>query len=180
MNPKLLEKTKTYLCGPMQYKNGETWRNIVERKLDTMGITVFNPYKKPFIKDLEEGDYIRERLLSLMECGEYDKVEKIMREIRYYDLNLVDRSDFIIAYIDPTVPTFGAMEELSLAVSEKKPIFLIIDGNISRCPLWVMGMISHKYMYSSIDDMLDMIVKIDNGEKVIDSNRWRLLRKQFR
>ena len=41
-------------------------------------------------------------------------------------------------------------------------------------------MFPHKYIYDSVDDIMDMIVKIDNGEKEIDSDRWRLLKKCYR
>ena len=38
----------------------------------------------------------------------------------------------------------------------------------------------HNYFYNDIDEVLDMIRKIDSGEKKIDSDRWRLLRKELR
>jgi nucleoside 2-deoxyribosyltransferase len=179
-NKNVLEKTKTYLCGAMQYKNGEEWRNIITKQLNKVGIIVFNPYDKPFLKDIQEGDVTRHNLLNLMDKEEYDEVEIKMREIRYYDLNLVDRSDFIIANINPSVPTFGSIEELTTAVRMKKPIFLSIEGSKRKCPLWLMGMIPHKYIYDNMDDMMEMIMKINSGEQKIDSNRWRLLKKQYR
>ncbi len=128
MIPNLLERTKCYLCGPMQYKNGEEWRKLVTKSLKSINVTVFDPYDKPFIKDIIEGDKIRQNLEILIKDGKFDDVEKMMREIRYYDLNLVDRSDFIIANIDPKIPTFGSIEELATAVRMKKPIFLSIEG----------------------------------------------------
>ena len=176
----ILKKTKTYLVGSIQYENGEAWRNKVSECLKNIGVMVFNPYHKPFLKDMEEGDFIRQRLLDLMDRENYNEVEKRMREIRSYDLNLVDRSDFIIAYINPKVPTFGSMEELVTAVKMKKPTFISIEGTKKCCPLWLLGMFPHKYIYNNIDEMLDMILKIDAGKKEIDSNRWRLLKEEYR
>lgn len=176
----LLYKTKTYLAGPMQYENGEGWRNKLQPSLEKMGIIVFNPYHKPFLKDIEENDDVKKHLDELMESGSYDEVQKRMKEIRAYDLNLVDRSDFIIAYINPKTPTFGTMEELVTAVKMKRPTFIAIAGSKKKTPLWLLGMFPHKYIYDSMDDILDMVIKIDSGEKEIDSDRWRLLKKEFR
>ena len=179
-NNNVLYKTKTYLIGPMQYKNGEGWRNKVKSHLQKRNIVVFDPYDKPFIKDLEEGDDIRKRLNVLMEKEFYSDVEKIMKPIRAYDLNMVDRSDFVIANIDPTIPTIGSVEELTVAVRMKKATFIAIEGGKKKCPLWLMGMFPHKYIYNTIDDILKVIDEIDDGTKQIDSDRWRLLKTEYR
>ena len=164
----------------MQYKNGEDWRNKITSALEKMSIVVFNPYHKPFLKDIKENDETKEHIHSLMEQEKYDEVQERMREIRSYDLNLVDRSDFIITYIDPQTPTFGTMEELVTAVRMKRPTFISIEGGKKKCPFWLLGMFPHKYIYNNMGDVLDMLIKIDSGEKEIDSDRWRLLKKEFR
>ena len=53
----LLYKTKCYLVGHMQYVSGRNWRDQVAEKLKPLSITCFDPYKKPFIKDVEEDEY---------------------------------------------------------------------------------------------------------------------------
>ena len=58
-----------------------------------------------------------------------------MREIRIFDLNLVDRSDFIIAHIIPNVASWGSAEELVTAVRMKKPTFISVEGGKKECPL---------------------------------------------
>ena len=40
-------------------------------------------------------------------------------------------------------------------------------------------MIPHNYIYDSVE-IMEMIKQIDSGEKKIDSDRWRLLRKDLR
>jgi hypothetical protein len=115
-----------------------------------------------------------------MEEEKYDEVQERMREVRAYDLNLVDRSDFIIAYIDPKTPTFGAVEELVTAVRMKRPTFIAVEGGKKLCPYWLLGMFPHKYIYDSVDNISKMLIKIDNGKKEIDSDRWRLLKKEYR
>ena len=47
-------------------------------------------------------------------------------------------------------------------------------------PLWLLGMFPHKFFYDSINDILKMIEDINSGEREIDSDRWRLLKKDLR
>ena len=164
----------------MQYLSGRNWREEVSSKLEPLGITCFDPYKKPFVKDVEEDEDTRKQMESWMFSEDYDKVVERMKTIRSYDLNLVDRSDFIIAHLTPDVASWGSAEELVTAVRMKKPTFISIEGGKSKTPLWILGMIPHKYIYNSVDEIIEMINLIDCGKKKIDSDRWRLLKKKFR
>jgi hypothetical protein len=164
----------------MQYVNGRNWREYVEGELRPVGIRLFNPYKKPFVKDVEEDEGTRRSIESMMASGKYDAVTERMKRIRSYDLNLVDRSDFIIAHLIPEVASWGSAEEIVTAVRMKKPVFVSMEGGLKKTPLWMMGMFPHKYIYDSIEELVDMLKKIDTGERRIDSDRWRLLRKDMR
>ena len=86
----LLDKTKTYLVGHMQYVSGRNWREEVASKLNEIGITCFDPYKKPFIKDVEEDEATRQEMETWMKTKQYDRVTDRMKTVRAYDLNLVD------------------------------------------------------------------------------------------
>ena len=179
-NPNLLERTRTYLVGHMQYANGRNWRKHVEDELARLNIITFNPYRKPFVKDVEEDEAARSRMADDMVNGYYSDVAERMSIVRSYDLNLVDRSDFIVAHLLPDVASWGSAEEIVTAVRMKKPIFISMEGGKTQTPLWLLGMMPHHYIYDNIDEALDMIKKIDSGEKKIDSDRWRLLRKELR
>lgn len=176
----LLFKTKTYLVGHMQYLSGRDWRKDVTAKLSPLSITCFNPYEKPFIKDVEEDEVSRQEMDTWMKTKQYDRVTERMKMVRAYDLNLVDRSDFIIAHLVPDVASWGSAEEIVTAVREKKPVFVSMEGGKTKTPLWMLGMLPHKYIYNSVDEIVDMLYAIDNGSKTIDSDRWRLLQKKFR
>ena len=176
----LLYKTKCYLVGHMQYLNGRNWRDIVSEKFKNMNITTFNPYEKPFVKDVEEDESRREEMLEMMDKGYYDEATKRMKMVRSYDLNLVDRSDFILAHLVPDVASWGSAEEIVTAVRMKKPIFVSIEGGKSKTPLWMLAMFPHKYIYDTMEEAIEMIERIDDGDKEIDSDRWRLLKKEFR
>ena len=115
-----------------------------------------------------------------MQEGDYDRAAERMKTVRSYDLNLVDRSDFIIAHLVPDVASWGSAEEIVTAVRMKKPIFVSIEGGKVKTPLWILGMLPHKYIYNSLDKVLEMLYSIDDGNTKIDSDRWRLLRKEYR
>ena len=176
----VLNKTRTYLVGHMQYADGRNWRDEVEEELTRLNITVFNPYKKPFVKDVEEDEDTRLSMAHCMEHGYFNDVAERMSLVRSYDLNLVDRSDFIVAHILPEVASWGSAEELVTAVRMKKPIFISMEGGKHKTPLWIMGMLPHHYIYDSVDEVLEMIKQINSGVKDIDSDRWRLLKKELR
>ena len=165
MKKNILNKTACYLVGHMQYADGRDWREFVEKKLLPVGIKIFNPYKKPFIKDVSEDEKAREETNSDMKLGLYNKVSNRMKKIRSYDLNLVDRSDFIIAHIIPNVASWGSAEEIVTAVKMKKPVFLSVEGGKKETPLWIMGMLPHRYIYNNIEEVIEMLNKIDSGKK---------------
>jgi hypothetical protein len=176
----ILEKTKTYLVGHMQYISGRNWRSEVTSKLQEINVTCFDPYEKPFMKDVEEDEASRIEMETWMRTKQYDRVANRMKTVRSYDLNLVDRSDFIIAHLVPSVASWGSAEEIVTAVRMKKPIFVSMEGGKSKTPLWMLGMLPHKYIYNSVEEIVDMLFAINEGSKPIDSDRWRLLRHNFR
>ena len=77
--------------------------------------------------------------------GEYDKVEAY-KEIRSYDLSLIDRSDFVIFVYDPEVVTCGSWEEFFTANRMKKPIFFVNVRGKNATPMWVFWTISQIYL----------------------------------
>ncbi|MAG59207.1 hypothetical protein CMO96_00230 [Candidatus Woesebacteria bacterium] len=176
----LLNKTKTYLVGHMQYADGRGWREDVEYELEKLNISVFNPFDKPFVKDVDEGEETRREVDRMMALGHYDGAAEKMKDIRIHDLNLVDRSDFIVAHLEPPIASWGSAEEIVTAVRMKKPVFVSMEGGKSKTPAWIMGMFPHKYIYNSTEEIVDIIKRIDNGEVEVDSDRWRLLREDLR
>lgn len=179
----VLWRTRTYLVGNMQYVSdveGNSWRDKMEAFLKGLGVIVFNPYHKPFIKDVQEGKGVREKLTLARKKKNFEFLSKKMKEIRIFDLNLVDRSDFIVACINPEVASWGSVEEIVTAVRMKKPIFLAVKGGKEACPDWIFGMFPHKYIYNSIDEIIEVLKEINSGRKVLDNERWKLLRKEYR
>lgn len=177
----ILNKTKVYLAGPMQYtEQGESWRDEFEKFAKDLNIICFNPYKKPFVNDIKEDTESKNLLNSLMSEQRFDEVHKLMKDIRYFDLAMVDRVDFIVCHINPDVPTYGTVEELATAVRMKKPVFIFVDGDLTRIPFWLLGMFRPHCFYKCLDDVFITIKKINSGEIEINNKNWKLLREEYR
>ncbi len=176
----VLHKTKTYLIGHMEFSEGRDWRIQVKNELEPRGIICIDPYHKPFTKETSEDELARKQLHTWMDNKQYDDVQKRMWKVRADDLRCCDLSDFIIARIIPDVASWGTAEELSTAISQKKVIFLIVEGGKKKTPLWLMGAIHHKYIYGNLEDALAMIKSIDDGLTEISSSRWKLLKPEYR
>ena len=144
-----------------------------------MNVKLFDHYKQPFLMDVNEDEETHDELRRALNEGEFEKVEAY-KEIRSYDLSLIDRSDFIIFVYDPDVVTCGSWEEFFTANRMKKPIFFVNVKGKQRTPMWVFWTISHKYVYESTEAVLSKLREINSGDIPIDSERWKLLRECFR
>lgn len=182
-NKNVLNRTRCYLAGAMQYTpDGKTWRDLVKDQLKDRNIIFLDPYYKPFVNDVPEDDESRKEMLHWVETSQFDLIEQRMRRVRAYDLRCIDISDFIIVNINPKIPTWGTTEEITLAVKQQKPVFVIIDHERGKraCPLWLFGTFPHKYIYDSTQDAIDMIKAIDDGIVPVNSDKWKLLHPQYR
>jgi len=178
----LLRDTRCYLIGAMEYANGEGWRNLVKERLKPRGIKFYNPYHKPFIHDVPEDEASREEMLHWRETGQFDLVAQRMKAVRGYDLRLCDLCDWFIMVLTPKLASWGSAEELTTVIRQKKPVFLVINdpGGIKACPLWLFGVMPHKYFYNTLDEAIEMIEAIDDGIVRLSSDRWKLLRLELR
>lgn len=176
----ILKNSSVYLVGSIEYDpNGHEWRENITQELRQMGIKCFDPYKKPFISCVEESAENVANWKNELQKGNFDLVESFAKRIRSEDLRMVDYASFIIAYIKPLTPSFGSIEEISWACRCKKPIFIVVEGGKSNCPLWIMGMVPHKYIYSSFEEVLDKLWHINDGKIEIDTSRWKILKEEF-
>jgi len=180
--PNCLRDTRCYLIGHMQYVNGEGWRTDVKKRLGPRNIKFYDPYHKPFIQDIPEDENSRQEMHHWMETEQYDLVAQRMKAVRGYDLRLCDVCDFFIAVIAPEIPSWGSAEEITTVIREKKPLFLVINHpqGKKKTPLWLMGIMPHKYIYNSLEEAFKMIEAIDDGIVKMSSDRWKLLKPELR
>ena len=180
MSENLLYRTYCYLPGAMENVNGEGWRNDVKELLKDRNIIFLDPYHKPFIDNVPEDDNSRKEMIDLRESEQYDQVTQKMKKVRGYDLRCIDKSDWFIGRINPKIASWGTAEELSVIVRQQKCIFLVVDSPNGKrdTPLWLLAMIPHQYIYSSMEDAIKDIKSIDDG--VLVNDRLKLLRKEYR
>ena len=121
-------------------------------------------------------------MLHWMETEQYDLVASRMKEVRGYDLRLCDVCDWFIAVIKPSIASWGSAEEITTVIREKKPLFLIIDDPRGKraCPLWLLGVLPHKYIYNNLQEAIQTIKYIDAGIVKMSSDRWKLLLPELR
>ncbi len=178
----LLKNTRSYLIGHMEFKDGKGWREEVKNQLKDRNIKFFDPYYKPFIHDVPEDDSSRAEMLHWRETEQYDLISQRMKAVRGYDLRLCDICDWFIAVISPKLASWGSAEEITTIIREKKPLFLVIDDPAGKkaCPLWLFGVLPHKYIYDNLSDVLNTIKAIDDGIIKTTSDRWKLLKENLR
>lgn len=161
-----------YLAGAIDKCNdyGRNWRNEITPKLETYGITVYNPMKSPILGHNENSvNFIQERE-KLRQEGKYDELAIIMKKIRHNDLRLTDRADACIFYIDNDIHTFGSIEEISSINRAKKPVLTVVKQGKNQTPFWLFGMVSHQYIFSSFIELFSYLTDVNEGK--ITDNRW--------
>ena len=178
----LLRGTRCYLIGHMQYMDGRGWRDKIKERFKHDGIKFYDPYHKPFIQDIPEDEDARAEMLHWMETEQYDLVAQRMKAVRSCDLRLCDICDWYVAVIKPAVASWGSAEEITTLIREKKPLFLVIDDPRGKkaCPLWLMAIMPHKYIYNNLEEAMQTIQAIDDGVIKMSSDRWKLLLPELR
>jgi hypothetical protein len=139
--PKLLKDSRVYLSGPMDFVASRAneakfgWRNRVGEFLQELGVTVFDPWKKPEARGLH--DYGREGVdtdeikkdwtfeQSSAAAAARAKITGHFWETLHIDLRMVDTSDFVVAYCPTNIYSVGTPHEIALARSERKPVLLV-------------------------------------------------------
>lgn len=169
-----LNNQRVYLAGAMDRvpDRGTTWRDNITPFLQKLGITVFNPIKKPTDIGLEDNEShaIKTKLKSQ---HRYDELSSMMKTIRGVDLRLVDISDFLIVNLDLDVHPCGTYEEIFEANRSKKPILIHVEQGKEQAPDWLFGAIPHQMFFSSWQDIENYLIHINNDENINTYNRWR-------
>lgn len=160
-----LYNTLVYLAGPMDKceNNGKIWRTLITPQLTNMGICVLDPTDKPINKGLEDIESRKQREFLLKE-GKYEEFGKQVRLLRIIDLRMMDKADFIIAYININIPTCGTYEEIFRANIDKKPILLSVEGGKNNCPHWMFGVLPHEHIFNNWDELMSYLNFIDCSE----------------
>lgn len=168
-----LKNQRVYLAGAMDRvaDRGTGWRDNITPFLESLGIIIFNPIKKPTVLG-QEDEETHKLKLQLKSNENYDKLSTLMKTIRSVDLRLVDISDFLIVNLDLDIHPCGTYEEIFWANRQKKPIIIHMVQGKSNAPDWLFGTIPHKMIFSSWESIKDYLVNINTSTVVETYNRW--------
>lgn len=164
----------TYLIGPIEDTTdlGVGWRKEIKTLITKFGlnITILDPTHKP--KDLvsetqREHDYINQ----LKKEEKWIELTRFIKKIRRIDLRMVDKSDFLIAYLPSQKRTTGSWHEIINAANQSKPILAIVPDGLKNVTTWAFSLIDYDLMFSTTEQLVEHLVKINNGEYEPD-DRW--------
>lgn len=165
-----LSNRKCYLSGPIQYDvTGLNWR-VSPKKilLEEFKIDVFDPFDDP----KQQWSY---QLKEAREKKDLETISKVAHNFVRKDLTMVDRCDFVIAYIPLKVPTTGTVHEIINSNNAKKPTLLVTNtGDKTDIPLWYYGFIPHECMFGSWEDLYVYLREV-NDKKHINNRRWNYI-----
>ena len=173
----LLQNKSIYLSGPIEcVDDASGWRDKISPLLTEIGLSVWNPLKKPSWMDNVDGHMQREMARDLLYSGvEFEAIKKKNGSIRKFDLHLAANCDVMILNLNGF--TVGSFEELYLA--QRKPVFVISDKKIPS--MWLLDQLdaynSRDFIFhQNIASLIDIIKKVDSGEvSPTDLYRWVFL-----
>jgi len=134
----ILEKTRCYLSGPMDFVGSRViekylgWRAILTPILKAFSIRVLDPWNKPAIRGHE--NYGQEGVLPNKEQYEADfwtsaatrvRFERDFWETVHIDLRMTDLSDFVVAFVPTNIYSVGTVHEIIVARQQQKPVLMI-------------------------------------------------------
>lgn len=168
-----LKNQRCYLAGAMDrvVDRGAGWRDNISPFLEELGISVFNPLKKPTNIGVEDNN-VAQYKKYLKQHNQYDELSQIMKTIRAVDLRMVDISDFLIVNLDIDTHPCGTLEEIFWANRQKKPILIHMVQGKQHAPDWLFGTIPHQFIFDSWTDLKDYLLLINNRIDILTMDRW--------
>lgn len=165
-----LKDKRVYLSGPIEcaLENDLNWRTEPKRILtQELGVNLFDPF-----------DDLKQQWVPILrdarEAKDYDTMSRIASDFVRKDLCMVDRSDFIIAYLPYKIPTTGTHHEIINSNAAKKPTLLICPDGKNKNPLWYFGFIKHKFMFGNWNDLFNYLREVDQGLHK-EEDRWKFV-----
>jgi hypothetical protein len=164
-----LSGKRCYLSGPIENDAaGHNWRTEPKKILTRrFKIEMFDPFADP--KQVFADDLYQAR-----DNRDFDTIVKIAKGFVRKDLAMVDRADFLIAYLPYKVPTCGTHHEIINSNNAKKPTLLVCPQGKEFVPLWYYGFIPPECMFDCWEDIYAYLKEVNAG-KHKENNRWHFI-----
>jgi nucleoside 2-deoxyribosyltransferase len=161
-----LNGKRAYLSGAIEFgEKSHNWRidpiNVMSTRF---GINVFDPFSDPKQQWVDQLDIARSN-------KDYLKIRKIARNFVRKDLCMVDRSDFLVAYMPYKVPTTGTIHEIVVSNEAKKPTLIVCPQGKENAPIWLWGILPENYFFGCWDDLFNYLEEVTQGRHSQD-DRW--------
>ena len=160
-----LKGKRAYLGGAIEHGDpGHNWRTEPVRILqEEFGIDLFDPFADPKQQWVPALNKARDE-------DDEDTMERIAKNFVRKDMEMVDRSDFLVSYLPYKVPTTGTHHEIIDASKRRKPTLLVCTQGKKFLPLWYRGFIKREFLFGSWDDLWGYLRKVDMGH--VTESRW--------
>lgn len=172
MTQQNLKNLRCYLAGPIEFSQNEIDKTELVNFLVSKKVKVLDPKKITFGGEISE---LKNRN-ELFEKEDFQTIREQMKKIVRKDLRCVDISDFIIAFLPKDVRTTGTIHEIIEADRQKKPVLIICQEGVKYIPAWVFGIVPLRYMFNSIENIINYLKYIDKIPNVhLKDERWQLI-----
>lgn len=167
-----------YLSGAMQFAddNGRVWRSEVKDKMVRIGIPanqIIDPTNKPITSFYGQDLDAQFQELDKLRCEQrWSQVERLAKNTIRVDLRCVDISSLIYCHIDLSTPTFGTMDEISVARTQRKPVILVVPGGIDNCPYWLIGRCGKDSIFPNDDSAILYLNDVIHGNCSFNAKSW--------
>ena len=160
-----LENKTVYLAGSMLSADddGVGWRNFIRPQLEDFGLNILDPTRKTTEGCSEVADD-KEKFKALAMTGDYKKLQEEFEPVARWDLRSVDKSDFLIVGYDFTIPTFGTIDEITVAAMQRKPIlFHFAKSQLNRFNPWTTVRVQPEHIFNQWAAVMEHLTEVDNG-----------------
>lgn len=107
---------------------------------------------------------------ELMELVKDEVPEKTTESLNKIFESLINRC------IGQRVPTYGTMHEIVVARQQKKPTFVVWEGEKETCSAWLMKLVGGPdHIFANVDEMIVRLDNISKGKTAYNVKDWLLL-----
>ena len=168
-----------YLAGPIDFcpDKGASYREKLHGMLLEIGLEkdmILDPTKKPIghMSKYKDFDTEQEFFDALVQHKRWDEYEEYIKAIMHIDLRFVDKSDVIIATVNPDIPMCGTWHEVVVARQQKKPVLLVDPSGKGGASRWAVGLVGHANIFETHEEAIAYFGDVLSGRMSADTDEW--------
>lgn len=139
--------------------------------LKKFGVGILNPLDKSILTQHHNSELVIDNRLKAIEEGNDAKYAELMKDVVRADLAMLDKSDFLVVYVDKEVHMCGTYYEIAIATQQRKPILVVCKQGRYNVSPWIWGVVPKEMIFGSFDEMEKYLKNIDDSQTKL--KRWR-------